>query len=85
MGWRKWRALEERYGLGAIRTLLELAIAQGTLLPQPVDALAHVLLATIDEAALFIANAEHPQAAQDQAVAAVDLLLRGLSTPPPRP
>jgi hypothetical protein len=39
-GWKQWRPLDERYGLGVLRTLLDLAIAEGTLPPQPVDALA---------------------------------------------
>lgn len=78
LGWQEWRALEERYGLGSIRQLLAAAVDQGTLPAQPVDALAHVLLAVVDEAALFIANADDPGAARGQAVAAVDRLLRGL-------
>jgi AcrR family transcriptional regulator len=78
LGWQEWRAVEERYGLGAIRALLHLAVSEGTLPAQPLDALAHVLLAAVDEAALFIANAEDPSLARDQAVAAVDRLLAGL-------
>jgi hypothetical protein len=65
---------------GEIRALLELAITEGTLPAQPLDALAHVLLAAIDEAALFIASADDPPAARDQAVTAVDRLLAGLKT-----
>lgn len=67
-------------GLGVIHALLELAITEGTLPEQPLDALAHVLLAAIDEAALFIASADDPLAARDQAVTAVDRLLAGLNT-----
>jgi len=81
LGWQEWRELEERYGLGVIRSLLELAVSDGTLPPQPIDALAHVLLAAVDEAALFIANADDKQAAKEQAVGTVDRLLRGLATP----
>jgi AcrR family transcriptional regulator len=83
LGWPEWRALEERYGLGAIRSLPEFAVSDGSLPRQPLDALAHVLLAAIDEAALFIANADDPAAAKDQAVAAVDRLLAGLRLPQP--
>ena len=81
LGWQEWRELEERYGLGVIRSLLGLAVSDGTLPPQPIDALAHVLLAAVDEAALFIANADDKQAAKEQAVGTVDRLLRGLATP----
>lgn len=78
LGWQEWRALEERYGLGALHALLELAVAEGVLADQPLDALAHILLAVVDEAALFIANAVDPKLAKVEAVAAVDQLLGGL-------
>ena len=78
LGWQEWRAIEERYGLGGIQGMLELAVAEGSLPPQPTAVLAHLLLASADEAALFIANADDPEAARDQAVAALDHLLGGL-------
>jgi AcrR family transcriptional regulator len=79
LGWKDWRALEADYGLGALRSLLELARAEGDLPPgQPVDALAHILLAAIDEAALFVVNAEEPEKAKPQAVSAVDRILQGI-------
>jgi AcrR family transcriptional regulator len=81
LGWQDWRALEERYGLGAIRSLLEIAMADGKLRKQPIDVLAHILLATIDEAALFVANAADPATAKDEAIAVVDQLLNGLGSP----
>ncbi len=79
LGWQEWRSIEERYGLGGIQGMLELAVVEGSLPQQPTAALAHLLLATADEAALFIANADDPVAARDQAVAALDHLLSGLS------
>ncbi|MCW2524448.1 MAG: tetC 2 [Frankiales bacterium] len=78
LGWQEWRELEEQYGLGSIQGLLDLAVAEKTLSPQPTSVLAHVLLAAIDEAALYIANAEDPIAARDESVLTVDRLLGGL-------
>lgn len=78
LGWAEWRELEEQYGLGSIQGLLELAVAEKTLSPQPTAVLAHVLLAAIDEAALYIANAADPAAARDESVLTVDRLLSGL-------
>ncbi|CAB4365285.1 MAG: TetR family transcriptional regulator [Actinobacteria bacterium] len=79
LGWPEWRALEAKYGLGAIRALLTAAIVEGSMRDQPIDALAHILLASVDEAALFIANAADPHVARDLAVSAMDSLLGGLS------
>ena len=78
LGWQEWRTIEARYGLGGIQGMLELAVVDGSLPEQPLEVLAHLLLATADEAALFIANAEDPLAARDEAVAAMDRLLTGL-------
>ncbi len=78
LGWQEWRAVEARYGLGGIQAMLELAVADGSLAKQPLEVMAHLLLATADEAALYIANAEDSRAARDQAVAAIDRLLAGL-------
>ncbi len=80
LGWQQWRALEEKFGLGAIRALLDQAVAEGAIAPQPLDAMAHILLAAVDEAALYIANAEDPSAAKQDATAAMDRLLRGITT-----
>ncbi len=79
LGWRDWRAIEARYGLGGIRAMLEMAVADGSLPNQPLEVLAHLLLATADEAALYIANAEDPTAARNDAVASMDRLLSGLN------
>ena len=79
LGWVKWRELESLYGLGAIRAMLERAVEEGDLAPhQPVDALAHILLAAADETALMIANAPDQSAARDQGVQALSALLDGL-------
>jgi AcrR family transcriptional regulator len=79
LGWQEWRELEARYGLGVIRDLLTAAIAEGAVPKQPVDALAHLLLASVDEAALYIANAAEPHAAHKLAVSAMRSILRGLA------
>jgi AcrR family transcriptional regulator len=84
LGWHDWKQLEQRYGLGAIQGLLEQAVAEGSLPDQPVRALAHILLAAVDEAALFIAHATSPTEAKAEAVAGVNLLLDGLASQRPR-
>jgi AcrR family transcriptional regulator len=79
LGWTKWRELESVYGLGAIRAMLDRAVEEGDLAAgQPLDALAHVLLAAADEMALFIANAPDQVAARDHGVQALNALLDGL-------
>jgi AcrR family transcriptional regulator len=81
LGWQQWRELQVQFGLGSIRTLLETAVKQGTVTPQPLDVLAHVLLAAADEAAQFVANAADPRQARDDAIEVIDGLLQRLGPP----
>lgn len=79
LGWARWRELEGRYGLGAIRMMLERAIAEGELTAgQPVEVLAHILLVAANETALFVANATDQRAARDEGATALNALLDGL-------
>jgi AcrR family transcriptional regulator len=78
LGWEQWRALEERYGLGAIRAQLEQAMANRSIRNTPLDPLAHLLLAVVNESALYVANAADPKQARTRARTALDRLLDGL-------
>ena len=80
LGWEQWRDLEARYGLGAITAMLDNAVAQGVIAKQPTTPLAHMLLAAIDEAALYIANADDRRQARNQARKALNQILNGLRT-----
>ncbi len=82
LGWERWRDLEARYGLGAITAMLDNAVAQRVVAKQPTAPLAHMLLAAIDEAALYIANAEDQRQARNQTRKALNQLLNGLRTEP---
>ncbi|MGQ0831433.1 MAG: TetR/AcrR family transcriptional regulator [Microthrixaceae bacterium] len=50
------RALSERYGLGLVRDALQALMDAGAIDPQPVDPLAHVVLAALHEAATLVAD-----------------------------
>ena len=76
LGWDRWREICLRHTVGLIAALLDDGIARGSLAVQPVDALTHVLVGAVDEAALYIARAEHPAAAR----ADMDLVIRRLTT-----
>lgn len=79
LGWEAWRALENEYGLGALRELLEQAVVDGSLPEQPVESLAHMLLAAVNEAALYVAHAADPGAAKRSAISSVDAILSGIT------
>lgn len=80
LGWDRWREIAAAHGLGLIEASLQAAIDAGAIEAQPVRPLAHVLMGALDEAAMFVARAEDPEAAQAEVRAALDLLLDGLSS-----
>jgi AcrR family transcriptional regulator len=82
LGWRAWRDLADRYGLGLLQHALQAAIDAGAITPQPIVPLAHVLIGALDECALYVARAEDPPAARQQCTTILQQLLDGLTPPP---
>ena len=75
LGWDRWREICLRHTVGLIAALLQDGIDRGSLPPQPVQALTHVLVGAVDEAALYLAKAGDGAAAR----ADMDLVLRRLT------
>ena len=75
LGWNRWREICLHHTVGLIAALLHDGIDRGSLPPQPVQALTHVLVGAVDEAALYIAQAGDGAAAR----ADMDLVLRRLT------
>lgn len=78
LGWSEWRAIDERYGLGLMKAALGGAIDAGVLRPAPLDALSHLMLGALSEAAFVIAEASEPGETREQVEAALLELLEGL-------
>jgi AcrR family transcriptional regulator len=78
LGWTAWREVAERHGLGLISGGLAAAVEAGQVRPLEVRPLAHVLSGAVDEAALYIANAEDPAAARREVEPALLAMLDGL-------
>jgi AcrR family transcriptional regulator len=71
----------EACAVGLMREVLEAAVDAGTLAPQPLDPLTHVLLAALHEAALYVARADDHAAARAEVGATIEHLLAGLQSP----
>ncbi len=78
LGWERWRATEERHALGLIRTALQAVADEGSLRPDLVGTLAHMMLASVNEVALLVARSDDPAAAMKAGADAIDELLRRL-------
>jgi hypothetical protein len=66
LGWEQWRAAGIKYGLGVIEAMLAQAIADAVIPDQPLRPTAHVLLAALDEAALYIGRAADSRHAREE-------------------
>jgi AcrR family transcriptional regulator len=78
LGWEAWREIAERYGVGLVEAVLQAAIDAGELEPAPVRPLALVLLAALDELALFLARSPDQEEARAQAGVVLERVLRAL-------
>ena len=66
LGWREWREVDMRHGLGLISAGLQGGMDAGVLRVQPVLPLAHMLLAALSEAGLMVATATDPNATRKE-------------------
>jgi AcrR family transcriptional regulator len=78
LGWREWREIDNRHGLGLTRAALQGAVDTGAIRPIAVEPMAHLFVAALSEAAFVIANAEHPRKARAQVEEALLQLAEGL-------
>jgi AcrR family transcriptional regulator len=79
LGWARWRAIGLRYALGLVTALLEHAVSTGQIPDQPVAPLAHLLIGAIDEAALYVAQAEDPTTAREEVRIVMHRLVQSLA------
>ena len=78
VGWARLRDIDDRHTLSGMRHNLERLAAQSGL-DADIDLLAHMVLAAVNEAALFIVRADDPRAALAVGRQAVDALIDRLT------
>jgi AcrR family transcriptional regulator len=62
LGWQAWRDMDTTYGLGLVSEALDHCMEAGLMTRRPIQPLAHILLAALNEAAMLVANADDPVA-----------------------
>jgi len=80
LGWDTWREIDERYGYGLTKGIIEAAMNAGVIERRPVEPLARIFLAALSEAALQIARADDPAKARDEMSATLWALVGSLRT-----
>ncbi|MEV0566548.1 TetR/AcrR family transcriptional regulator [Dactylosporangium sp. NPDC050588] len=79
LGWARWREISLRHGMGLVQSLVSYAISVGRIAEQPPEPLSHVLIGAIDEAALYLSQAEDPVRARADIGAVLDRLIDSLA------
>jgi len=79
LGWERWREVAERNGLGLIEAVVGAAIEAGEIVELPPQALAHLLMGALDEAALLVVR--EPESTEAVATT-LERMLDGLRTAP---
>ena len=82
VGWARVREIDDRHTLSGIRRNLERIVERGGGPGTDIDLLAHMVLAAVNEAALFIVRADDPRAALPVGRRAVDALIDRLTARP---
>jgi AcrR family transcriptional regulator len=82
IGWARWREIDARHGMGSLRMGIEAALAA---LPRgqklPAEALTYLLSGAMNEAVLWLAEAENETVARKAADAVLKRILELLFTP----
>ena len=77
LGWDEWRSMDEASSGKLLVEVLGELIDQGTVAPQPVEPIARLLSGAMNEAAVWLAEADSPNALADT-LAALRRLLESL-------
>jgi AcrR family transcriptional regulator len=78
LGWELWREIQVMLAPDRMETWIQNAIDQGLIAPHPVLALAHLLVAAMNEAVIYVAHAPDPAAARSEVAPVVRALFEGL-------
>jgi AcrR family transcriptional regulator len=82
LGWSVWREMDAQHSMKSLREGLAELIEQGQLPQLPLDALTHLLSGAMNEAALWIAQSDNPQAALAEAAQSLKHMLNALRQKP---
>jgi AcrR family transcriptional regulator len=81
LGWHRWREICFRHSVGLVAALLGDGIERATIPAQPIEALTHVLIGAVDEAALYVAGHADQHVARADVRRVLERLVTVVTTP----
>jgi AcrR family transcriptional regulator len=80
LGFTRWHQIDDRYTLDVLDRLLQRGIATGEVRPLPSTRMtARLIIAAINEAALFVANAVDVGTARSEAFTSIDFMIMSIA------
>ncbi len=79
LGTDRWRQIDARHGVAALREGLKESIKAGVLRKQPIEPLARLVSGAVNEATLWLAESPHSQSRKRQILLALNRMLDGLA------
>jgi hypothetical protein len=80
LGFTRWHQIDDRYTLDVLDQLLQRGIAAQEVRPLPSTRMtARLIIAAINEAALFVANAVDVDTARAEALASIDFMITSIA------
>jgi AcrR family transcriptional regulator len=79
LGWVRWREICQPHILGLVSAGLAQGMADGSVAPQPVTPLAHLLLAIADEAAMYVVTNADPATARREILGIIRRFVEALT------
>ncbi|HYA35639.1 MAG TPA: TetR/AcrR family transcriptional regulator [Candidatus Binataceae bacterium] len=82
LGWDAWREIDANFYKAGVKAAIQAAIDANLISPQPVEALAEILMSALDGAAMMIAHAPDVEATRRAVDGIVDRLFEGFRSHP---
>ena len=88
LGWKTWREIDARYGLGSLKEGLAVCAASGLLDESQIHSVAHLISGALNEAVFVLAEQPNQSDVRNRIDRSIERMVRGFLTPPvpkPRP
>lgn len=88
LGWKTWREIDARYGLGSLKEGLAVCATAGLLEEDQIHSVAHLISGALNEAVFMLAEQPNQSGVRDRIDRSIERMVRGFLThaaPEPRP
>ncbi len=78
LGWKRWREIDARHGLGSLKAGLRACVEAGYIESDQVDSVAHLISGALNEAAFLFAEKDTPNRLKQETLTQIDRMIYAL-------